>query len=188
MVKNEFPKEGFSEIVAAYKIKDTQYYYLRVNPIEKDSDTFFAIEELYYHAPTQEDKTNLYRAWLNMAKRVKSAAIVAFDASEDVNIFEIDGIRTWLKKETRVGLQNSLRVEQAAGYETSTLYVNDTPITLPISKALLMLDELELYAIECYRTTEQHKANISALSIIEDVENYDHTANYPQHPVFSSEG
>ena len=119
-----------------------------------------------------------------MEKSIKTREIAEYDTSDNVNIFEIGGVRAWLDKATRVGLKNSLVVEQEAGHETTTLFLNGIALTLPVKKAVTMLDELELYAIECYRQTEVHKAAVAALSVIEDVEGYDYTAGYPQHPVF----
>ena len=117
---------------------------------------------------------------------MKVAAIVAYDVTDAVNVFEINGMHAWLDKATRVGLVNSLTIEKAAGRTESTLYLNGTALLLAIDDALAMLSELELYAVACYRTTEEHKAAVNALSVIEDVIAYDITAGYPQHPVFNA--
>lgn len=47
-------------------------------------------------------------------------------------------------------------------------------------QAQQMLAALELYALDCYRNTEWHKATINALTTIEEAENYDCTQGYPQ--------
>ena len=178
------PKGEWKEIAELYVRGGKQFYILRVNPQEQNG-MITSIEDVYDHEPTEEDKTNLYAAWLAMEKANKTREITTYDTSDNVNVFEIAGKRTWLDKATRVGLKNSLAVEQQAGRETTTLYLQDgTEISLPITKAVEMLDELELYAIGCYRQTEAHKAAVAAMSIIEDVEGYDYTAGYPEHPVF----
>ena len=183
MVRNIMPKEEWAEVAPAFIRRKKQYYYLRVNPQENDG-MITSIEELVDHEPTEEDKTTLYVKWLAMEKKVKLHEIEQYDTSDNVNIFEIGGVSAWLDKATRVGLKNSLAVEAEAGHETTTLYLNGNAITLQVTKAVEMLDELELYAIECYRQTEVHKAAVNALSVIEDVEGYDYTTGYPQHPVF----
>ncbi len=161
-----------------------QHYYLRVNPVENDG-MITSIEDVFDHEPTQEDKDALYATGLAMAKRVKVSEIGHYDKSEHVNVFEFGGQSAWLDKATRVGLVNSLNIEKASDHETTTLYLNGVPMTLPVDAALAMLSQLELYAIDCYRTTEAHKAAVQAMSVIEDVENFDVTADYPEHPVFT---
>lgn len=143
-----------------------------------------SIENVYDHEPTEEDKTNLYAAWLAMEKANKTHEITAYDTSDNVNVFEIAGMRAWLDKATRVGLVNSLSIEKESGRAESTLFLNGIALVLPINDALAMLETLELYAIDCYRQTEAHKLAVNALAVIEDVQNYDISAGYPAHPVF----
>ena len=42
-----------------------------------------------------------------------------------------------------------------------------------------MLSALELYALECYNKTAEHKVAVEALTSLEAVENYDYTTSYP---------
>lgn len=187
MVKRNFTKDEYAEIAPAYERSGVQYYYLRVDPQEKEDGTIIAVEDVFDHEPNNEDKTALYGAWLAMEKRVKIAAINVYDISDNVNVFEIAGHRAWLDKATRVGLQNSLRIEQEAGHETTLLYLDGVSLSLSIAEALEMLAQLELYAIECYRQTEAHKAAVNASDNIEYVNGYDYTTGYPEHPVFNAD-
>jgi hypothetical protein len=98
----------------------------------------------------------------------------------DVNGFYLAGQHAWLDKATRVGLSNSVAIEKAAGKTETTLYLNGTALTIGIEQAQQMLAALELYALDCYRKTEEHKMTINALSVIEEVENYDCTQGYPE--------
>lgn len=186
MLKRVFTKEEYKEVEPLYVKRGVQYYLLHVNPQEQEDGSIVAIEDTYDHMPTDEDKTALYAAWLEMEKRVKLAEITKYDTSENVNIFEFNGMRAWLDKATRVGLQNSLQIEKSSGKTTTTLYLNDVRIDMPIDTALQMLAQLELYAIECYRTTEEHKSNVLASESIEYVNGYDYTTGYPEHPQFQS--
>ena len=185
MVKRIFTQEEYTETSTAYVKGGVQYYLLRVDPQPFEEGKIIAIEEVYDHEPTQVDKDALYNSWLAMEKRVKVAEIIAYDVTDAVNVFELNGMLAWLDKATRVGLVNSLTIEKAAGHTESTLYLNGHAFVLPIDNALAMLAELELYAIACYQTTEAHKVNVNAMSVIEDVIAYDITADYPQHPVFN---
>ena len=187
MVRRIFTKEEYAEIAPAYERQGTQYYFLRVNPQEQEDGTIIAIEDVFDHEPNAEDKAALYNGWLAMEKRVKLAAITAYDISDAVNVFEIAGQRAWLDKATRVGLQNSLHVEQEAGHATTLLYLDSVSLSLSIAEALEMLAQLELYAIDCYRQTEAHKAAVNASDNIEYVNGYDYTTGYPEHPVFNAD-
>ena len=43
-----------------------------------------------------------------------------------------------------------------------------------------MLSALELYALDCYNVTAAHKADIEALTTVEDVVAYDYEIDYPE--------
>lgn len=127
-----------------------------------------------------------YVPTLDEIKARKIAEIDAYDTSEAVNAFMLDGNPVWLDKATRVGLMNSLNCEKDAGREETTLWLGTTPIMLPVDTAVTMLSELELYALACYNVTASHKAAVGAFETIEAVNAYDHTQGYPDRPRFST--
>lgn len=108
------------------------------------------------------------------------AQITAYDTSDAVNSFTLQGKEMWLPKETRVGLVNSVTIEKNAGKETTTLWFDGAKYELPVDAALQMLSALELYALECYNVTAAHKAAVNALESVEDIVAYDYTQNYPE--------
>ena len=108
------------------------------------------------------------------------AQITAYDTSEAVNSFTLQGKQMWLPKETRVGLVNSITIEKNAGKEVTGLWHDGVRYELPVDTALQMLAALELYALECYNVTAAHKAAVSALESVEDIVAYDYTQNYPE--------
>lgn len=114
----------------------------------------------------------------------KIAQIKDYDKSEGVNSFALNDNLVWLDKATRVGLVNSLNIEKAAGRTDTELWLNGQPYKLPIDMVLQMLVVVELYAIECYNVTEQHIANVKALTDINRVWNYRYTKGYPERPRF----
>lgn len=116
---------------------------------------------------------------LAQVKVRKLSEIDAYDTSSAVNGFSLNGMEMWLDKSTRVGLMNSIGIEQAAGRETSTLWFGDVSITIECARAIELLSALELYALACYNVTAQHKAEVNALTTIEEVEAYDYTTGYP---------
>ena len=112
------------------------------------------------------------------------AQITAYDTSEAVNSFTLQGKQMWLPKETRVGLVNSVTIEKNAGKETTILWFGGEKYELPVDTALQMLSALELYALECYNITAAHKAAVSALESVEDIVAYDYTTDYPEKLIF----
>ena len=121
---------------------------------------------------------------LKAAREKKTAEITAYDTSGAVNGFVLNGEQVWLDKATRVGLMNSTNIEKAAGHENTTLWLGGTSLTVDCDRAIGMLSRLELYALECYNVTAEHKAVVGRLRTVGEVEGYDHTAGYPEKPVF----
>lgn len=116
---------------------------------------------------------------LDQAKKEVIRKIDAYDKSSDVNSFLLNGIQVWLDKDTRVGLMNSIKIEKDAGKEQSVLWFNNICVTVNCDSAIQMLSALELYALDCYNKTSEHKINVQNLSSIEEVHNYDYTQGYP---------
>lgn len=172
-------KEDYKEIEAAFTREGVQYYHLNIL-ISENEDECVVLSHIYDHEPTQEDKEKLYSSYLALCKKVKIVEIDRYDKSEQVNGFYIGEQFAWLDKATRVGLANSIAIEKASGKKETTLYLNGTALTIEIDKAQEMLAAIELYALECYRKTEEHKAIISSITDIESVENYDYTQGYPE--------
>lgn len=117
---------------------------------------------------------------LEQAKVDKIAEIAAYDTSSAVNGFKLNGMLVWLDKATRVGLMNSTTIAKAAGQETTTLWLGDVKLVVDCDKAIQLLSALEMYALECFNVTASHKASVSELTTIEEVEAYDYKAGYPK--------
>lgn len=124
---------------------------------------------------------------LDKEKIRKLALIKDYDKSQGVNSFILNGESVWLDKATRVGLINSLQIEKAANRDKTTLWINNTPYTMCIDDALKMLTVIELYAVECYNTTERHITAVNELTDANRVYNYDYTRGYPKRLTFNLE-
>ena len=116
---------------------------------------------------------------LELAKKRVIRSIEDYDSSDNVNSFYLNGVKVWLSKDTRVGLMNSLTIEKNAGKETSTLWFGNIKLDINTEAAIQMLSALELYALECYNKTAEHKGAVETLTSLEAVENYDYTTGYP---------
>lgn len=117
---------------------------------------------------------------LKQAKVEKIAEITAYDTSDKVNGFVLNGLFVWLDKATRVGLMNSTTIAKAAGQQTTTLWLGDVKLEVDCDKAIQLLSALEMYALECFNVTAAHKAAVTDLKTIKEVEAFDVTADYPK--------
>lgn len=106
--------------------------------------------------------------------------IKEYDISKNVNSFTLGGKQMWLDKDTRVGLMNSINIEQAAKKTDTVLWFDGLCYRILIDTALQMLSSLELYALACYNVTQQHLSAISNISTIEELVGYDYTIGYPE--------
>lgn len=117
---------------------------------------------------------------LEVAKAEKIAEITAYDTSEAVNSFTLGNATMWISRDDRISLMNSTTILKNAGVETTTLWYGGEKYTLPCDTLIQMLSALEVYALQCYDVTEEHKAAVNALTTIEEVDAYDYTTGYPQ--------
>lgn len=112
-------------------------------------------------------------------RKMKVSEIQQFDKSQDVNSFDFNGKSAWLDKYTRVGLFNSISIEEKAGMTDTALWLDGVKHVVVIPDALAMLNAIELYAINCYNVTQSHIAAVNALNSIEEIEGYDYKVGYP---------
>ena len=124
---------------------------------------------------------------LEQAKADKIAEIEQYDNSPSVNFFTLNGKERWLKNDLRRSLSYSTNILKEDGEETVDIWFDTECETMDIDNALYMLKELEVYAKQTNNVTHQHKAEVMALTSIEEVEAYDVTNGYPEKLVFSNE-
>lgn len=161
-------KEIYSDADKYVHRLGTDAYFKRCTKLPNDTaEKFEEVDEI----PSPE---------ISEAIAQKIAEIDAYDKSEAVNSFTLDGERIWLDKDTRVGLMNSTNIQKASGQENTTLWFEGKSYTLPCDTAIQMLSALELYALNCYNVTAQHKANVHALKTEEEIISYDYTVGYPE--------
>lgn len=130
--------------------------------------------------PTEAEK-------LNIAKQNKLYEIEQYDNSPSVNSFTLNGKERWLKNDLRRSLSYSTNILKEDGEKTVDIWFDTECETMNIDNALYMLKTLEVYAKQTNNVTHQHKAEVIALTSIEEVESYDITKGYPEKLVFSNE-
>lgn len=131
-------------------------------------------------AAFSEFLTKIKAMQLKQAKVDKIAEITAYDTSDNVNGFMLNGLLVWLDKATRVGLMNSTNISKAAGQQTTTLWLKGIKLVVDCDKAIQLLSALEMYALECFNVTASHKAAVGELKTIGEVEAYDYKTGYPK--------
>lgn len=181
---------------------ESSVFYEKHSPIEYGvlGDTYvFAneqeFEETYIEMETGEEKTRTaYRYDIAKVpvkyktdeevianlKEQKLNEITEYDTSSNVNVFSLNGTDAWLDRDTRVSLMNSTTIEKASGKTSTTLWFGSMKIEVGVDKAIDLLSGLEMYALECYNKTAEHKNNVEALTAIDDIVSYDYTKGYPE--------
>lgn len=117
---------------------------------------------------------------LEQAKQDAIRTIALYDLSNAVNAFTLNGvIKTWFTVEQRLNYKQSVEAAKLLGEDTLEFLVEGLPFSISVTNAEYMLAQIQRYADKCFIVTEQHKANIKALTSIEEIDNYDYTQGYP---------
>lgn len=130
-------------------------------------------------AAFEEFKAKLAASEFATAKAQKIAEIDAYDTSPAVNGFILNGERVWLDFELRDRVYQGNERLQRIGRTDTTLWLGKQCYNLSIEQAQNIISHIEAYAKDCYNVTAAHKAAVSELTTIEEVEKYDITAGYP---------
>mgnify|MGYP006916299192 CR=1 FL=1 len=118
-------------------------------------------------------------------RQFKLEVLDMYDKSNAVNELEYDGRKMWFDKMTRTCIAYSMQTEMASGKTATELYdEKGNCYTLPISDALRLFGELELYAKACYNVTARHRAELNVLESVSELLDYDITEGYPNKLVF----
>ena len=120
-------------------------------------------------------------------KERKLKEIDEYDSSPMVNGFYLNGQLMWLDRETRASLKNTIESLALVGRDTLSIWYGETQIELDLNTARQLLAVLEVYATDCYNVTIQHKISVEQLTNIDDVRDFDITADYPEMPRFGEE-
>lgn len=108
--------------------------------------------------------------------------ITEYDKSYHVNSIFINGKHTWVDSAKREQISRRISTDEQNGHETTYLYdaLNSVTYNLSIYNAKNMLHEIETYAIKCFDITNGHISRVQSIDNIQELMEYDHTANYPK--------
>ena len=116
---------------------------------------------------------------LEQAIADKVATIQAYDNSEAVNSFLLNGVAVWIGREDRVGTRRAIELDIEAGNTESEIWLEGMKLVVNSQLALKLLDKVEYYAFAAYNITQRHIYNVRQLTTIEEVNAYDYTQGYP---------
>lgn len=138
-----------------------------INPSEET-----LLEHGYERVEVPEDE-------LQQAIEAKIAEIKAYDQSDAVNSFRLNGMSAWINREDRIGTRRAIELDAEAGKTESEIWLNGFKLVVNSQLALKLLDAVGHYAYAAYNVTQAHMFTVKQLTTVEEVEKYDHTTNYP---------
>lgn len=139
---------------------------------------------------------------IEQARQERKQLVEQYDNSEDVNSFRVvlncepyenpegetvDKMEhsAWFTAAERSNHKNTLDAAELLGMtEIEVPLGSGLTVTIPLQLAKVALAKIQLYADRCYGVTQQHLANIDALTDIAAVDDYDFTQGYPEQLVF----
>lgn len=159
---------------------DNSVLYDKRNPIRRK------IRELEILLNDKEDEVNI-----NSVREEKITQLLLHDSSSNVNTCYISYnnqiLPYWANKTERSTLKTAINDCISAGREYYRLDLRDLNVSISIkcSEILMMLTQLEVYAIDCYNVTTDHLIKIKGFETIEEIEAYDFTLGYPEKLTFT---
>ena len=139
-----------------------------INPSEET-----LLEHGYEKVEVPEDE-------LKDAIEAKIAEIKAYDQSDAVNSFKLNGMSVWINREDRIGTRRAIELDAEAGKTESDIWLHGFHLRVNCQLAMKLLDMVGSYAYEAYNVTQQHLYAVQQLKTAEDVRKYDHTQGYPE--------
>lgn len=138
----------------------------------------------------------LHEKTLAEAKRMAIRRITDYDKSTSVNEFEVKipsesapggyiSVKSWLTQQERSNYRSSIDSAKLLEVSELSLFIGETPITLPTNTAEMFLASIQLYADACFIVTKNHKNAVNALTTVQEVEAYNYRTGYPEKLVFT---
>lgn len=153
---------------------------------EPYNDNYIVVNGTTIICPTEEtllehgyERVEVPENKLQQAIDAKVAEIKAYDNSEAVNSFSLNGMSAWICREDRIGTRRAIELDIENGKTESEIWLNGFKLVVNSQLALKLLDAVGHYAYAAYNVTQAHMFTVKQLTSVEEVEKYDHTTNYP---------
>jgi len=184
MIYVNIKEEDFKQYEKSVIKNGVQYYFVHFNEVITDG-VVHAVEHEINHIPTSEDIKALQNEWTELNKNWKIVGLQGYAKSSAVKEFTINNINTWFESEQRDSIRYSVACEKKYGRTECIIVFNEHSITMPIDTAEQLLEQLEIYAKDCYVATQNHIDTIKTYENVSDIEQYDYTTGYPEKLVFN---
>lgn len=156
--------------------------------LSETEDTRRIATARYAYEPTEEQVQTDFAEWkarhtallLYAAKQRKLQEITDYNTSDNVDAFLLNGEKHWLTRDERAMAKLSTEARQRLGHYTTEQCLGGKFYTIPCDTLLTMLARVEDYALSCFNFAIRQQAEVSALTTLEEVENYDVTKGYPE--------
>ena len=145
---------------------------------EGKSDTV-EIEEYQYFETVVPSSDTKKEECISLVKDIVLKMISDYDGSDEVNSFSYKGLTGWLEPKTRANYLTSISSAELLGEKNIVFLIAGQVVTATLEEAKVLLAKIQRYADNCYIITSQHKANVSALTTVEELMNYDYKTGYP---------
>nr|DAJ20168.1 MAG TPA: protein of unknown function DUF4376 [Siphoviridae sp. ctTYz13] len=138
-------------------------------------------EELISEGYTKVTDDEFENANENLKDAIKNKLelIDNYANSTAVNELTFKGVKLWLSPEIRANYNVSLDAAQLLKEKNITFSIGNQLVTLSIDEARIILAKVQRYADATFIVSSKHKAEVSKLPTIEEVENYNITEGYP---------
>lgn len=117
---------------------------------------------------------------LEMAKARKIAEIKAYDHSDAVNSFTLNGMPAWINREDRIGTRRAIELDIENEQTESEIWLNGVRLVVNSKLALKLLDMVGHYAYKAYNVTQSHLYAVRQLQTVSEVEAYNYRTGYPE--------
>ena len=124
---------------------------------------------------------------LEVAINAKVSEIKAYDSSDAVNSFSLNGFPAWINREDRIGTRRAIELDIANGQTNSEIWLNGFKLVVNSQLALRLLDAVGHYAYKAYNVTQEHIAAVKELQSVEAVNAYDYKKGYPDKLVLKTQ-
>lgn len=135
-------------------------------------------EEVLNLGPSAIGGNNTERSFEDVLEE-KINTIKAYDTSDNVNVFSINGTNLWLDKSMRSGLLVQIEALESEHEDTISICGDTEIFEMGTREAKDIIFAVELYASQVYLVTKRHLIAVNSLTTIEEVESYNHTTGYP---------
>ena len=135
-------------------------------------------EELIRHGyvETEDSPEELLQEAIESKKR----EIEAYDSSEAVNSFKLNGMSVWINREDRIGTRRAIELDVENGKTESEIWLNGFRLVVNCRLAMKLLDMVGHYAYDAYNVTQMHLHEVQQLESVKEVEKYDYKTGYPE--------